>query len=59
MCPITSFESYLIVANCCFSLAIVKVEHVIIVVVALDAAKLFVFENSFLATTTKTAAFGP
>ena len=45
---------YLIIANRCFSLPVVKVEHVIIVVVALNAAKLvlnyFIFDNSFLIT---------
>ena len=30
---------YLIIADRCFSLAVVKIEHVVIVVIALDAAK--------------------
>ena len=38
--PDNLFESYLIIADRCFSLAVVKVKHVVIVVVALDAAKL-------------------
>ena len=34
-----SFEMYLIIADRCFSLAVVKIEHVVIVVIALNAAK--------------------
>ena len=37
---------YLIIADRCLSLAVVKIEHIVIVVVALDAAK-FMFSRSF------------